>query len=312
MPNSGQREILQDFNKMNEAQRHAVSHGEGPLLLLAGPGSGKTFTITNRILYLLNQGISPGEILVITFTKEAAQSMQKRFKDMSAPHFYPVNFGTFHSVFYQILRESNVVKSKKLLSDSEKKNLLLPIVYNYSQPGEDISFFRDEVVKLLSAFSYYKNTTRQEDAIQKCPLQWRKNFSQLYNEYQQAVKKEGRLDFDDMLYECRQLLVEHECIRNIWQKRFRHILVDEFQDINPIQYDILKLLVKAPYNIFAVGDDDQAIYGFRGASPDCMRQFVEDFQAKQLLLDVNYRSASGIVEASLAVIGENKNAGKYE
>lgn len=298
---------MPDFSKMNQAQRQAVTHGEGPLLLLAGPGSGKTFTITNRILYLLSQGVSPGEILVITFTKEAALSMQNRFLDMVTLGSFPVHFGTFHSVFYQILRESNVVKSSKLLSDSEKKNLLMPILYQYSQPGEDLPFLREEAVKILSAFSYYKNTTELTDAINKCPEQWRENFRQIYEEYQQAVKAEGRLDFDDMLFQCRQLLSEDDKVRSYWQSRFRHILIDEFQDINPIQYEIVKLLAGAPYNLFAVGDDDQSIYGFRGSAPECMRRFLDDFHAEQLLLDINYRSSQEIVQASLAVIGENRN-----
>jgi len=298
---------LPDFSKMNQAQHQAVTHGEGPLLLLAGPGSGKTFTITNRILYLLHQGVSPTEILVITFTKEAALSMQKRFCNMVAPGSFPVNFGTFHSVFYQILRESNVVKSSKLLSDSEKKNLLYPILYQYSQPGEDMSLLREEAVKVLNAFSYFKNTGNFTDAVIKCPEQWREHFQPIYEGYQQSVKQEKRLDFDDMLYRCRQLLAENKEIRMQWQKRFRHILIDEFQDINPIQYEIIKLLAGEPYNLFAVGDDDQSIYGFRGSTPDCMRAFQEDFQAKQLLLDINYRSTPEIVQASLAVIGENRN-----
>ena len=296
-----------DFRKMNQAQRQAVSHGEGPLLLLAGPGSGKTFTITNRILYLLNQGTSPGEILVITFTKDASLSMKKRFADMVAPEQYLVNFGTFHSVFYQILRESNVVKSNKLLSDSEKKNLLLPILYKYSQPGEEMSLLGEEAVKILTSFSFYKNTGNIEGAISKCPEQWRESFNRIYGEYQQNIIRENRLDFDDMLYRCKQILTEDERIRKYWQNRFQHILIDEFQDINPVQYEIVKLLARAPYNLFFVGDDDQAIYGFRGSSPECMRRFEEEFHAKQLILDVNYRSTSEIVSASLAVINENKN-----
>ena len=299
--------LMSDFSKMNQSQIQAVNHGEGPLLLLAGPGSGKTFTITNRILKLLNQGVSPGEILVITFTKEAALSMQRRFADRVAPHVYPVNFGTFHSVFYQILRESNVVKSSKLLSDSEKKSLLLPILFKYCNPGEDMSLLREDTIKMLSAFSFYKNTANLNGATAKCPEQWREDFCEIYKAYQTVVAQEGRLDFDDMLYQCKQLLERDAYARKRWQERFPHILIDEFQDINPIQYEIIKLLSGKPHNIFAVGDDDQSIYGFRGSEPDCMRRFVEEFQAKQLLLDVNYRSTPEIVQASLAVISENRN-----
>lgn len=306
-PNESKVIPMPDFSKMNHAQRQAVTHGEGPLLLLAGPGSGKTFTITNRILFLLSQGVSPGEILVITYTKDAAVSMQERFSRMMSPHTYAVNFGTFHSVFYQILRESNVIKSKKILSDSEKKNLLLPILYQLSQPGEDVTLFREEAVKVLAAISYYKNTNTMTEAVNKCPEQWKTHFEKIYEEYRLSVKQLGRVDFDDMLYECRDLLAQRESVRTVWQKKFQHILIDEFQDINPIQYEIIKLLAGKTKNIFAVGDDDQSIYGFRGSTPDCMNRFLEDFQAKQLLLNMNYRSTPEIVNASLLVIGENRN-----
>ncbi len=319
---------------MNEAQRRAVLHGEGPLLLLAGPGSGKTFTITNRILYLLEQGVPPESILVITFTKEAALSMQNRFHKMAAisgPVFHPVNFGTFHSVFYHILRESHVLKSNHLLSLSEKKSLLLPILQSYARQshvppsasnvqrpnvtqeklfseGEDIfRSLNEDALQILSAVSYYKNTLRLSEAGRQAPAKWQSCFEAICGEYGAAVKRTGRIDFDDMLWECERLLRENRAAGEYWQKRFRHILLDEFQDINPVQYEAVKLLSASPHNLFAVGDDDQSIYGFRGSEPDCLRRFAEEFHAKRLLLDVNYRSRAEIVRASLAVIGENKN-----
>ncbi len=309
---------------MNEAQRQAVLHGEGPLLLLAGPGSGKTFTVTNRILYLLEQGVPPESILVITFMKEAALSMQERFRKIcggSELHprsgmsvaSYPVNFGTFHSVFYHILKESHALCSNQLLKTSEKKNLLIPILKKYKQRSGQESGqssweeLGEEALQILSAIGYYKNTMKLQEAAGKAPAEWQQVFGDICQEYERAVKMAGRLDFDDMLCDCRKLLKENRRAREYWQKRFRNILIDEFQDINPVQYETVKLLTEKPYNIFAVGDDDQAIYGFRGSEPECLKRFEEEFQARQLLLDVNYRSRPEIVEASLKVIGANKN-----
>lgn len=304
-----------DLTNANEAQKAAIMHLRGPCLVLAGPGSGKTYTITNRILYLLEQGVPPESILVITFMKEAALSMQKRFQEMAAA-IYPVHFGTFHSVFYHILRESNTLSSNKILTSSEKNNLLFPILKKYGIQSKSVETAKDqdreadlksEAGKILAAIGFYKNTMEMSEAEKKVPAKWQPYFKVICREYTDAVKRTGRLDFDDMLYECRALLQGNESARLYWQNRFRHILIDEFQDINPVQYETVKLLAAASRNIFAVGDDDQAIYGFRGSQPECLRRFTAEFQARQLLLDVNYRSSHEIVEASLAVIEENKD-----
>lgn len=321
----------------NEAQKNAIMHLRGPCLVLAGPGSGKTYTITNRILYLLEQGVPPERILVITFMKEAALSMQNRFQEMAAsasqnpargPRFYPVNFGTFHSIFYHILRESRAFKSNELLKNSEKKNLIIPILKTYESRQEDRggrdyapsgrdyapgdtkqspNTMNEDAAQILSAIGYYKNTMQMSAAAAKAPARWQQDFEAVCREYEQAVKRTGRLDFDDMLYNCKQLLQDNEAVRAYWQNRFQYILIDEFQDINPVQYEAVKLLSASPYNIFAVGDDDQAIYGFRGSQPECLKRFQAEFGARQLLLDMNYRSKPEIVQASLAVIEENRD-----
>lgn len=148
-----------DLNQLNEAQRRAVTWGEGPLLLLAGPGSGKTFTVTKRILYLLERGVPPEEILVITFSKDAALSMQRRFRQM-AGQFFPVNFGTFHSVFYHILLESGGFHSMKLIPDSRKKNLMISVLKKYHRNME----LSEDALRILSAVSLYKNTADGERA----------------------------------------------------------------------------------------------------------------------------------------------------
>ena len=297
-----------DLNNMNESQRKAVTHTGGPLLVLAGPGSGKTFTITRRILYLIENGVPPERILVITFTKEAALSMQRRFQETSKiPQ--PVNFGTFHSVFFQILRKSNVLKSAELLSDSEKKNLLIPILQkNHIQTDGDLSYdnLREDAASFLSATSFYKNTLDAKQAARKAPTWLQDKFIRLLEEYQRAVRLCGKLDFDDMLSECMRMLSEDAYLREEWQGRFDHILIDEFQDINPVQYEVIKLLAGKNCSIFAVGDDDQSIYGFRGSQPECLKRFEREYASQRLLLDINYRSNPEIVNASLAVIGENK------
>lgn len=305
-----------DLSNANEPQKKAIMHLRGPCLVLAGPGSGKTYTITNRILYLLEQGISPERILVITFMKEAALSMQNRFLQMAGTAgsnsaggipYYPVNFGTFHSIFYHILKESKALKSNELLKNSEKKKLIIPILKTYEEGIGEASALNEDAAQLLAAIGYYKNTMEMSAAAAKAPAKLQQDFEAICREYGQAVKRTGRLDFDDMLYECRLLLQEDQAARSYWQSRFQYILIDEFQDINPVQYEAVKLLSASPYNIFAVGDDDQAIYGFRGSRPECLKRFQQEFGARQLLLDMNYRSRPEIVEASLAVIEENKD-----
>ena len=313
------------LEQMNDAQREAVMHGEGPLLVLAGPGSGKTFTITQRILYLIKvMQVPPEEILVITFTKDAARSMQQRFLEQSE-NFYPVNFGTFHSIFYSILKKSNPAGFKVILQESHKKNLLLPILKNIQNElqsvKEALSDTKNKMVSgesmdkinlsevaanMVSAISYYKNTLELEQATEMLSDIWRGHFEAVFKEYETIRRQKGALDFDDMVYECRKLLSTNEKIRTEWQNRFSHILMDEFQDINPMQYKVIWLLTQKPYNLFAVGDDDQAIYSFRGSKPACMKQFVEEYNAKRLLLNINYRSTAQIVRASSLVIKENK------
>lgn len=304
-----------DLNSLNEAQRKAVMHGSGPLLVLAGPGSGKTFTITQRIFYLIEKAdISPENILVITFTKDAALSMQNRFQEQSQQTL-SVNFGTFHSVFYHILRASNVITSNQLLTDAQKKKLILPILKKYIS-RTDLQYrqndLSEEAVMVLSAVSYVKNTGDRSTAAKRLPMDLQPSFPEIYDAYEKARKMEKGIDFDDMVYECVGLLQRDAALRQSWQQRFSHILVDEFQDINPMQYEVLRLLIRRPYNLFAVGDDDQSIYGFRGSHPDCLKRFIDEYHAGQIYLNINYRSREEIVKASLMVIDENHNRFRKE
>ncbi len=297
------------MNTLNIAQREAVMHGSGALLVLAGPGSGKTTVITQRIFYLIEQEkVAPEKILVITFTKEAALSMQSRFSDMSN-RTLPVNFGTFHSVFYHIMKESHILTISHILTDAEKKKLMIPIIKSYISK-EEFSYrqeLTEEVSSILAAISYLKNTGDKETAVKRLSEQWRESFTDILEEYETKRKSMHAIDFDDMVYECYKLLKNDDRTRTYWQKRFEYILIDEFQDSNPMQYQVICLLAAESGNLFVVGDDDQAIYGFRGARPEILRQFVQNYRAKQICLSVNYRSCEEIVEASLSVINENRN-----
>ncbi|MBR1932011.1 MAG: ATP-dependent helicase [Lachnospiraceae bacterium] len=290
------------FRRLNAAQREAVLHKPGvPLFVSAGPGSGKTAVLTARILYLIEeQKVLPQEILVITFTKAAALSMQQRFHKLVSK-VYPVNFGTFHACFYHILQESGQLRHWKLLNDSQKKRILSPILRKYlSDTNEAMA------QEFVSAISYYKNTSDAETACTRLSQSYRQYFSAVFTEYEKARKQSHAFDFDDMVYECRKLLCDRKDLLVYWQKCFRHILVDEFQDINAMQYEVLKLLAGKDTCIFAVGDDDQAIYGFRGADPFCIKRLIEDYGAKMLALQINYRCCQQIIDAAQLVIEENK------
>ena len=308
-----QLNVLQsNVQKLNEEQQQAVCHGTGPALVLAGPGSGKTFTITSRISFLIQSlHISPEQILVITFTKEAAFNMQRRFQT-AMNGSCPVWFGTFHSCFYQILRHSGFCSAESILTDSEKNHLILPIIKEFlkiKSPERKLKteLLQEDAKKCLAAIGYYKNTQNLEQASALLDLPYKEHFSQLLKSYEEKRAESGKLDFDDMLYQCYRMLQNRPEVRAYWQKRFSYILVDEFQDINSMQYEVIKLLAGKEANLFVVGDDDQSIYGFRGARPELMRKFLEDFpQSKQIVLNRNYRSHPDIVAASGKVIRENK------
>ncbi len=319
---------------LNPSQLQAATHGEGPALVLAGPGSGKTTVIVRRILYLIREKqIPPEEILVVTFTKDAALSMQQRFVQQARQH-YPVNFGTFHSIFYHILLEAGYFKKNYrpashsdsyftegtsddteadsapvILSQTQKKSIMEEVIKQRAVDEEgyyDYDTVKSEAEDFLRAAGFYKNTRDLEASRKYLPDGRKDCFLEILEAYQSRCRARGGLDFDDMVYECRRLLLENEGQRDYWQKRFRHILIDEFQDINPLQYEVVKLLGEKHRNLFAVGDDDQAIYGFRGSKPACLRQFERELAARQIILNANYRSTAEIVAAAEAVIGENR------
>ncbi len=288
-------------------------HGEGPMLVLAGPGSGKTTVIVNRILYLIQEHqIPPENILVVTFTKDAALSMQNRFIQESKGST-AVNFGTFHSVFYHILRDADYFGShqqSKLFNQSQKRQIILSILKEIITQKEqyyDLDTLKEDAEGFLSAIGFYKNTRDEAAALKKLSEGWREHFSKVFEAFRGRMRKEKGIDFDDMVYECREMFLKDKERLSYWQNRFQYILVDEFQDINPLQYEVIKLLGARHKNVFVVGDDDQAIYGFRGSKPACLKQFQKDFDAKQIILNANYRSSEEIVRAAGKVICENKD-----
>ena len=294
--------------ELNEAQQQAVRHVKGPCMVLAGPGSGKTAVITHRTRYLIEEaGIHPSKILVITFTRAAALEMKERFQRLMQGADAPCTFGTFHSVFYRMLRAAYGYSGDQILTEEQKYQIMRELVNRHELEYEDEEEFVREIIGEITLVKseymplehYYSTTCGEEE------------FRMLYQEYEAALRKENKLDFDDMLIFTYELLKERPDILAMWQKHYPYILIDEFQDINKIQYEIVKLLARAERNLFIVGDDDQSIYRFRGARPEIMLGFQKDYpDAEVILLNVNYRSNREIVEGSLRLIQNNTK--RYE
>ncbi|WP_026520641.1 ATP-dependent helicase [Butyrivibrio sp. VCB2001] len=303
------------LNTLNDSQLQAVSHVNGPAIVLAGPGSGKTKVIVERLRYMIeNSRISPSEILVITFTKAAAIEMQYRFLKITDSSYPEVVFGTFHSVFYKIIRNS---KSK-----SEKNIEIAPEKIKYEILRDCLSMLRSkrkiddriyedsllELSDIISEISRIKNLgIEPKEALESLSVS--SVFPDVFEYYNKRLIEFGLIDFDDMLVRCKMLLEDKPGILKLWQDRFKYILVDEYQDINPVQYSVLRLLLGDRANIFAVGDDDQSIYGFRGSDPHIMLDFKDSFaklNPKVFNLSINYRCGSDILNNALRVIEENE------
>ena len=288
----------------NEAQKKAVLHRDGPCLVLAGPGSGKTLTIVNRVKYLIEgYKVRPEEILVVTFTRFAAAEMKSRLCLLMGRKNLPVTVGTFHGIYYGILKWAYRMNQENILSEDEKYQILRAVI---SRQKMEVFDEEDFIQDIAAEIGKIKNNrlNLEEFKSEKCDAD---AFREIYTEYEAQRKKLRKIDFDDMLVLCYNLFASRPDILAQWQKKFRYILIDEFQDINKIQYDVIRMLAQPENNLFAVGDDDQAIYGFRGADSELMLRFGEDFPgAEQVLLDINYRSTSNIVKNSLKVIRNNE------
>ena len=293
---------------LNHAQTEAVAHNKGPCMVLAGPGSGKTLTIAKRIEYLImKHKVRPEEILVITFTKYAAWEMKNRTRSICGPSSYAVTFGTFHGIYYGILKWAYRLNQSNLLSDEEKYRILreiLPGIDWDQEPEADEE--KDYLQELAIEIGNVKNNCMDIEEYEPVKYTTEK-FRKLYRTYEETKKKYRKIDFEDMLIQCRDLFMKRPDILKKWQEKFQYILVDEFQDVNQAQYDVVRMLAAPQDNLFVVGDDDQSVYGFRGAKPGIMMEFMKDYpKARQILLDVNYRSSGYIVKGALRVIENNK------
>ena len=287
----------------NEAQTQAIQHTDGPCLVLAGPGSGKTLTIVNRVKYLIEkQKVRPEEILVVTFTRFAAAEMKSRLCLVMGKRDLPVTVGTFHGIYYGILKWAYRMNQENILSETEKYQILRGVI---NKERMEIFDEEDFIQDIAAEIGKVKNNRipLEEFVSEKCSAD---AFRNIYRNYEQHRKELKKIDFDDMLVLCYELFRLRPDVLAQWQKKFRYVLIDEFQDINRIQYDVIRMLAQPENNLFVVGDDDQAIYGFRGADSELMLGFGKDFpNAKQILLGMNYRSTANIVQNSLKLIENN-------
>lgn len=287
----------------NEAQTQAIQHTDGPCLVLAGPGSGKTLTIVNRVKYLIEkQKVRPEEILVVTFTRFAAAEMKSRLCLVMGKRDLPVTVGTFHGIYYGILKWAYRMNQENILSETEKYQILRGVI---NKERMEIFDEEDFIQDIAAEIGKVKNNRipLEEFVSEKCSAD---AFRNIYCNYEQHRKELKKIDFDDMLVLCYELFRSRPDVLAQWQKKFRYVLIDEFQDINRIQYDVIRMLAQPENNLFVVGDDDQAIYGFRGADSELMLGFGKDYpNAKQILLGMNYRSTANIVQNSLKLIENN-------
>ena len=291
-----------ELTNYSSNQKKAIEHGAGPLMVLAGPGSGKTFVITHRIKYLIEgPGINPAHILVVTFSRAAAKEMKDRFEKLCKKSF--VTFGTFHSVFFNLLKTAYGFGSEQIASDELRYTLIKELIKRNAIENEDVNTLAGNLLNEIalvkqdniSIKNYYSNSISSD------------TFKKIYRDYESELEARGKLDFEDMLSLTYELLSERSDILKAVQNRYRYILVDEFQDINFLQYNIIKLMAGEKQNITVVGDDDQSIYSWRGAKPENMQRLREDFDLKVIKLEQNYRSSQRILHCANILIDNNEH-----
>jgi DNA helicase-2/ATP-dependent DNA helicase PcrA len=293
------------LDQLNEEQAQAVTHAGGPLLILAGAGSGKTRVLTYRICYLLATGTAPWEILAVTFTNKAAAEMKRRVEELVGD-VEDLWIGTFHSICVRILRR-------------EGKQLGLPSNFLIYDTTDQLGVVRECLTELnldqkryeprliLQTISSAKNELiGPEKYREEADGFWTNTIATVYARYQEKLLANGALDFDDLLTYTVKLFQEHPDVLEQYQRRWRHILVDEYQDTNHVQYVLVKLLSQGHRNLFVVGDEDQGIFGFRGADIRNILEFERDYpDARVLKLERNYRSTKTILAAANSVIANN-------
>ena len=288
----------------NKSQQRAICHKDGPMLVLAGPGSGKTAVITQRTIHLIEHcKVDPSQILVITFTRAAAQEMKQRFLTAVGQKQSRVTFGTFHAIFFMVLKLAYHFDSQNIISEEQRYQFMREILsfhhLEYRDEGEFIGDILTEISRVkneqIPLEHFYASTCGEEV------------FRTIYQEYEARLKRNRLIDFDDMLTYTYDLFVQRADILSAWQKKYRYILIDEFQDINPIQWKIMRMLAAPQDHLFVVGDDDQSIYRFRGSKPEIMLGFQKAYPQAQIVnLDVNYRCTPPIVDAATRLIAHNR------
>ena len=307
--------FIEKINDLNEPQKEALYHKDGPSIIIAGAGSGKTRVLTYRIAYLLSLGVDSFSILSLTFTNKAAREMKERISSLiGGNESKNLWMGTFHSVFARILR----IEADKLgysrnftIYDSQDSEKLIRSIIKEMNLNKD--FYKSKQIRnristlknnLITVKSYYSDFDLQEyDRIAQRP-----KMGDIYNEYVKRCFKSNSMDFDDLLLKTNELLNKFPDILSKYQNQFRYILVDEYQDTNHSQYIIVKLLSDKFQNISVVGDDSQSIYAFRGANINNILNFQQDYETvKVYKLEQNYRSTKNIVNAANSLIEHNKN-----
>ncbi|NIM06622.1 MAG: UvrD-helicase domain-containing protein, partial [Armatimonadetes bacterium] len=292
---------------LNERQREAVLHGDGPLLVFAGAGSGKTRVLTHRAAYLVRcRNIPPANILCVTFTNKAANEMKERIAGLLGYMRRDMWIGTFHAICSRLLRyyaeKANLTPNYSIFGESEQTTLVKDCI-------KELGFSPDilQPARVLDKISHAKNELIDPRRFQQTAGNlFEQQTSEVYYLYQRKLGENQALDFDDLIMRCVQLLEANPDILETLQDRFRYLLVDEYQDINFAQYRLISLLAQKYRNLCVVGDDDQSIYGWRGADSRIILKFDQDFaDAKVIKLEQNYRSTGNILSAAWEVIRHN-------
>ena len=283
-------------------QEKAISSQARAVLVVAGPGSGKTTVLTERLVYLLKNAADSGSCLLLSFTRASSKEMALRFRKRGLSGVSP-HFSTIHALCLSLLKEGRGVGKENLVNLYEKMDWI-------SRYFLEQGIAREEVEELLPNYcnqiSYFKSIT-EEERLAFLREEKNENFLPLFQYYEMMRKKRSKLDFEDLLIEVLLELQKNTDLAELWKRRYTHILVDEFQDLSLIQYAILKGLAERGASLFVVGDEDQSIYGFRGASPDILFRFEKDFPfCEKIFLQDNFRSKEEIVELSSRLIGKNK------
>lgn len=299
-------DISHIFNDLNDAQREAVAASPSPLLILAGAGSGKTRVLTSRIAYLVEaHQISPLSILAVTFTNKASREMRSRIEDILGLPMSGMWIGTFHSLAHRLLRlhyqEANLPQAFQILDSDDQLRM---IKRSLKELALDEAYWPPKQVQWF--INGHKEEGRRPTSVPPSNDPQQQTLLAVYSHYESLCQRFGLIDFSELLLRAFELLKNNEVLRARYQDRFQHVLVDEFQDTNSIQYAWLRLLVQKSGNLFAVGDDDQSIYGWRGAKVENILQFEKDFpDTKVVRLEQNYRSTTNILNAANAVIENN-------